>query len=117
MAFPTHDLLERRRRRVANVVEEVAIRAEFGDDADWHVPFDRNNDANEADDVGMSKIPEQTQLLEVVLGEVPSDIGERNLDIAILALVAGSAHKAVSALSTTALPLLQGGQTTPLTHP
>jgi hypothetical protein len=74
--------------RLANVVEEVTVGAEFGDDHDgdgrrlW-----RDGDADEVDDVLVAKVAEESKFFDVHIGEVTSDVADGNGLLAVDALV------------------------------
>jgi hypothetical protein len=75
-------------RDSTKVVEEVAVGAELGDDHDG----DRggllgDGDADEVDDVGVAKVTKETELLDVHVGEVASNVGNGDRLLAVDALV------------------------------
>ena len=56
----TYDFVEGGGRNIANIVEKIAIRAEFGYNSDRHVSRIVQCDADELDDVFVFEIAEQT---------------------------------------------------------
>ena len=85
----THNLFQRRRRRVSDVIEEVPVRAELSHDGDRHVLLIWDADSDKADDVVMPQIAEESQLFEVVLRQMASDVCYGHFDVPIPAFVAG----------------------------
>jgi hypothetical protein len=88
---PEHDVehrRERRRIRLADVVKQVPVRAQLGDDHDGDVGRRfRERDPDELDHVRVVEVAEQAELLDVHVGEVTADLADGDRTLAILALV------------------------------
>ena len=86
-----HHLDHRQPRRVsdaADVVEQVAVGAELGDDHNGDGGgFLRDRDADEVNDVGVAKVAEEAELFDVHLGEVAANVGNGDRLLAVDALV------------------------------
>lgn len=79
---------ERRWVRLADVVEEVAVGAEFGDDHDGDGGgLFGNRDADEVDDVFVTEVAEESEFFDVHVGEVATDVTDGDDLLAVLALV------------------------------
>lgn len=72
----------------SDVVEEVSVRAEFSHDHDGNGRRGfRDRDADELDNVFVSQVAEETEFLDVHVGEVTSDIADRDRTTTISSLV------------------------------
>lgn len=87
-----HDLehrQERRMRHATDVIKQIAICAQLCHDHDRHGTerLLRNRHANEVNNVWMTKISKQAELFDVHVGEVTSNVGDRDDLLPVHALV------------------------------
>lgn len=76
----THDNLLARRGHVADVVEQVAVLAELADHHDGRPAVFGDRHAEKLDNVGVLKVGQQLELLDVHLAELAAELCDRDLE-------------------------------------